>query len=104
MQSSTIHQITTNLRKLPAEKLAVVRDFVAYLTEKEGEKGQKPATVLLSKTEYEQLLRYKRLAVFDDFAREFGHEIAQRGLTEEELMAELEETKRDVFEEQYGQF
>jgi hypothetical protein len=101
MQSSTIHQITNNLRKLPAEKLAVVRDFVAYLTEKEGEKGQKN-TVLLSKTEYEQLLRYKRIAVFDDFARQIGQEAEKSVLSEEDLMAELEETKRKVFDERYG--
>jgi len=56
----------------------------------------------MTATEYEQLLQYKRLVVFDEFTRQFGQEIEKRGLTAEELMAELEETKHEVFEEQYG--
>jgi hypothetical protein len=52
--------------------------------------------------QYEQLLLYKRLAVFNEFTRQFGQEVERRGLTEEELMIELEGTKREVFEEQYG--
>ncbi|MDO8752846.1 MAG: hypothetical protein Q7J80_03040, partial [Anaerolineales bacterium] len=46
--------------------------------------------------------RYKRLMVFDKFTREFGREIEKQGLSEEELMAELEETKREVFRERYA--
>ncbi len=61
-----------------------------------------PVAVLLPISEYEQLLRYKRLAVFDKFAREFGQEVERRGLSEEELMTDLEETKREVFRERYG--
>ena len=56
-----------------------------------------PIAVLLSVAEYEQLLRYKRLMVFDKFTREFGQEVERRGLSEEQLLAELEETKREVF-------
>jgi prevent-host-death family protein len=56
-----------------------------------------PVAVLLPVAEYEQLLRYKRLVVFDKFTREFGQEVERRGLSEEQLMAELEETKREVF-------
>jgi hypothetical protein len=106
MQTVTIQQITDNLRKLPTSKLAVVYDFVAYLTEKEI--GQAPhttaqaAVTLLSTAEYEQLLRYKRLAVFNEFTRQFGQAVETRGLSEEELIADLEETKREVFAEQYG--
>jgi prevent-host-death family protein len=61
-----------------------------------------PVAVLLPISEYEQLLRYKRLAVFDRFAREFGQEVERRGLSEEKLVADLEETKREVFRERYG--
>jgi len=35
MQTVTIAQITERLRKLPAEKLAVVYDFVSYLSERD---------------------------------------------------------------------
>ncbi len=106
MQTVTVEQITDNLEKLPANKLAVVYDFVAYLTEKAIGQARhstsQPSVTLLSTTEYEQLLHYKRLAVFNEFTRQFGREVERRGLTEEELMIELEETKREVFEEQYG--
>ena len=61
-----------------------------------------PVAVLLSVAEYEQLLRYKRLMVFDKFTREFGREVERRGLSEEQLMAELEETKHEVFRERYA--
>jgi prevent-host-death family protein len=62
-----------------------------------------PVAVLLPIAEYQQLLRYKRLAAFDRLTRELGQEVERCGLSEEELMAELEETKREVFREQYGQ-
>ena len=58
--------------------------------------------VLLPIAEYRQLLRYKRLAMFDRLSREFGEEVERRGLSEDELMAELEETKREVFREKYA--
>lgn len=58
--------------------------------------------VLLSLAEYDDLLRYKRLMVFDKFTREFGVEIEKQGLSEEDVMAELEETKREVFRERYA--
>ena len=106
MPTATIRQITANLKKLSAGKLAVVYDFVSYLTEKETAQARHgiPAseTILLTTAEYEQLLRYKRLALFDQFTRQIGQEVEKRGLTEEELMTDLEESKREVFEEQYG--
>ena len=65
-----------------------------------------PVAVLLSMAEYERLVAHKRrresLAAFHDFARNLGKEVERRGLTEEELLADLEETKREVFEERYG--
>lgn len=61
-----------------------------------------PVAVVLPMAEYEQLLRYKRLAMFDGFTREFGEEVERRGLSNDELMAELEETKREVFREKYA--
>ena len=44
----------------------------------------------------------RRLAIFDKFTHDFGREVERRGLTEEQVMAELEETKQEVFREQYG--
>lgn len=61
-----------------------------------------PVAVLLSVTEYDDFMRYKRLVVFEKFTREFGKEIEKQDLSEEELMAKLEETKREVFRERYA--
>ena len=58
--------------------------------------------VLLPIAEYERLMKSERLAALDDLARNLGRQVEQRGLTEDELMAELEETKRQVFTERYG--
>ena len=44
----------------------------------------------------------QRMIVFEKFTREFGTEVEKRGLSEEQLMADLEETKREVFQERYG--
>ena len=46
--------------------------------------------------------RRESLAAFNEFARNLGEEVERRGLTEEELLADLEETKREVFEERYN--
>ena len=61
-----------------------------------------PVAVLLSMEEYERLMARERLAAFDNFARHLGMEVEKRGLSEEALLADLEVTKRRVFEEQYG--
>ena len=62
-----------------------------------------PVAVLLSVAEYERLLSQKQLAAFTGFARELGKEVEEIGLSEEELVADLERTKREVFTERYGQ-
>ena len=66
------------------------------------EQSGSPVAVILSVAEYEQLLRYKRLALFDRMTREFGEAVERRGLSENVLMAELEETKREVVREKYA--
>ncbi len=66
------------------------------------EKSGSPVAVLLSVAEYEQLLRYKRLAAFDRLTRELGEQVEPRGMSETESMAELEDTKHKVFREKYA--
>jgi hypothetical protein len=48
----------------------------------------------------EQLV--ERLKWFETAARRVGERFEELGLTEEEVMDQLEETKRQVYEEQYG--
>ena len=64
--------------------------------------GGESVAVLLPMSEYEGFLKYQRLAAFDNFARNIGRAVEKSGLTEEQLMEELEETKREVFRENYG--
>jgi prevent-host-death family protein len=66
--------------------------------------GGESVAVLLSISEYERLLRYQKLAAFTKLARRIGRDVEKSGLTEEQLAEELEETKREVFREKYGEF
>lgn len=67
------------------------------------ERSGAPVAVLLSVDEYERLVgRQRAMAAFQDFSRNLGREVEKRGLTEEEFMADLEKTKREVFAERYG--
>ena len=58
--------------------------------------------VLLSYSEYERLRREQAISAFNSFSRAFGKELEERGITEDELQAELEDVKREVYNERYG--
>jgi prevent-host-death family protein len=62
-----------------------------------------PIAVLLPLAEYEQLVAHKqRKAALRDLTRRLGREANLRGISGDNLMTGLEETKRQVFNEQYG--
>ncbi len=61
-----------------------------------------PVAVMMSYQEYEQLMQERAAAVHRDLVIALGQEAERQGLTEEQLMAELEESKRTVFEKRYG--
>lgn len=67
------------------------------------EKGGLPVAVLMSMAEYKRLVKDRRLKEFEQFARALGKEAERQGLTEEQLMAELEETKQKIYREMYGE-
>src|SRR5215470_2673776 len=63
--------------------------------------------VMISMSEYDELMKERELreerekrAV--ELSRKFGEEAKRRGITEEELLANLEETKNEVYQEKYG--
>jgi prevent-host-death family protein len=73
------------------------------------EKDRLPVVVIISKAEYDSLMeereaqdKARRLKEFRESARAIGEEIEKLGLTEDELMAKLEETKQQVYQEYYG--
>jgi len=63
------------------------------------EKGGLPVAVIMSMREYERLVRNWSLKEFEQLARAFGEEAERQGLTEEKLMAELAETRKQVYQE-----
>lgn len=74
-----------------------------FIVEKDG----LPVVAILSMTEYEELMkererREERLHEFRQLARDMGQEYERRGLTEEDVLAELEKTREDVYRERYG--
>lgn len=77
-----------------------------FIVEKDG----LPVVAIMSMTEYQELMeehqrqqdKAQRLQHFRQTARAIGEEIERRGLTEEEVMAQLEEAKDEVYREYYG--
>ena len=66
-----------------------------------------PVIVMISLAEYrllmrERELRAERLKKFEAAARRAGQEFDRLGLSEEDIMAQLEETKQEVYDELYG--
>ena len=61
-----------------------------------------PVAVLMSYQEYERLSRKQALEAFERFSRGLGREIEKQGLTEEQLLRELAETRQEVFKEEYA--
>ncbi len=58
MRTVAIPQITERLKKLPADKLAVVYDFVSYLVEREARQTQeKPSEAFQTMLASEAVLR-----------------------------------------------
>mgnify|MGYP001451346835 CR=1 FL=1 len=66
------------------------------------ERAGYPVAVILSYPEYEALMRERALTGHRELVIAMSREAERQGLTEEQLMAELEEVKRQVFEETYG--
>lgn len=61
-----------------------------------------PVAVLLSYPEYEDLMHLRALSAHRELVRTLGQEVERQGLSEEQLMAELEEDKRKVYNATYG--
>ena len=61
-----------------------------------------PVAVLMSYQEYEKLRGQQAVDAFQRFSRELGREVERQGVTEEELLEELKQTRGEVFEDTYG--
>jgi PHD/YefM family antitoxin component YafN of YafNO toxin-antitoxin module len=61
-----------------------------------------PVAVMVSYPEYEQMMRERSLATHRELVQTLGDEAERRGITEEQLMTELEEIRKAVYQETYG--
>jgi|Deesub1362B_J571_1020462.scaffolds.fasta_scaffold34035_2 prevent-host-death family protein len=66
------------------------------------EKDGIPVVVILSFPDYERLIRQVKLARFEHLSLAAGLEVEREGLTEEELEAEMERIKEQLYRETYG--
>ena len=78
-----------------------------FIVEKDG----LPVVAIISMQEYEKLIKEheqyehdkeERLKQFREAARAIGTEVANSGLSEDELMAKLEEVRQHLYDENYG--
>ncbi|MEW5987308.1 MAG: type II toxin-antitoxin system Phd/YefM family antitoxin [Chloroflexota bacterium] len=61
-----------------------------------------PVAVIIAFPEYEQIMRERALVAHRDLVIALGREAERQGLTEEQLLAELEGDKQVVYQEMYG--
>ncbi|MCC6167942.1 MAG: type II toxin-antitoxin system Phd/YefM family antitoxin [Caldilineaceae bacterium] len=66
-----------------------------------------PVIVMLSVAEYQSLmrernLRQERRRQLEATARRIGQAIERRGLSEEEVLAQLDQTQEELYDERYG--
>jgi len=61
-----------------------------------------PVAVLLSYPEYEELMHLHALETHQELMRTLSQEAERQGLSEEQLMVELEKDKRAVYKATYG--
>ena len=61
-----------------------------------------PVAVLLSYPEYEELMHLSAQEAHRELVRALGQEAERQGVSEEQLMAELEKDKHAVYKSTYG--
>lgn len=66
------------------------------------ERDSIPTVVILSVQEYEQLQQQAAWYRFYELSRRAGLEAEEEGLTEQDIQAEIEVIKRQVYSERYG--
>lgn len=61
-----------------------------------------PVAVLMPYREYEDLIRLRALSAHRELVRVLGKEAEKQGLSEDQLLAALEEDKQAVYKATYG--
>lgn len=100
--SNVIKKTVVHMTELHRQLSQIIRQVALSDKHYIVEKGGLPVAALLPMSEYERLVRDSKLKDFEHHARKLGEEAKRRGITEEQLLAELEETKKEVYQEMYG--
>ncbi len=95
-------QSTVSTREARLRFGAMVKRVRAGETPLVVEKNGQPMLVLLSPTNYEELLRSARLARFDKLSWAAGLDAERTGLTEQQLEREIEQIRLHEHRETYG--
>lgn len=61
-----------------------------------------PVAVVMSYDEYERITGRRARAAFERFSQALGEEVARQGLTEDQVLASVKETRKELYEERYG--
>jgi prevent-host-death family protein len=61
-----------------------------------------PLAVIVPYDDYQVFMREHARRAFDRFSRALGNDVEGRGITEEQLVENLEDAKKEVFRERYG--
>jgi prevent-host-death family protein len=69
-----------------------------FIVEKDG----LPIAVIISMSDYERYRQALALENLRELNRELNKEMERRGISEEQLVKDMEKTKQEVFEKQYG--
>lgn len=66
------------------------------------EKSGIPVAALIGMREYEEFRRWLAKKLHHQLGRELGAEFKRQGLTEEQLIEDMEEDRKAVYQQQYG--
>ncbi|MHC4260218.1 MAG: type II toxin-antitoxin system Phd/YefM family antitoxin [Planctomycetota bacterium] len=61
-----------------------------------------PVAVMMSYQEYEKLEQLRSEAAFIRFSRGLGQDVGAEGLTEDELLAQVKDSRKAFYKETYG--
>ncbi|HYP40082.1 MAG TPA: type II toxin-antitoxin system Phd/YefM family antitoxin [Chloroflexia bacterium] len=61
-----------------------------------------PVAAIISMTDYEQYRRYRAQELHTQLGRKLGAEAIKQGLTEEALIASMEDARQAVYDDMYG--
>lgn len=108
MHSDTPQQVTLRSTEVQRNFREVVNRAGSGQEHIIVERDGLPVIVILSVAEYQSLmhereLRAARRKQLEETARRIGREIARRGLSEEEVLTQLDQTQQELYDEHYDQ-